>query len=84
MEHVCDIDKTDTYKNVFKIYADEYVFLIDRYLKQIMDGRRICANMIYINEGKIDPEYRLVIVDDADDKKMIGYDVSVSSTYQVK
>ena len=46
--------------------------------------------MVYINaEGKIDPEYRLVIVDDApetgeSDKIDVGYDISVSSTYQVE
>ena len=85
-------DKTDTYKNVFKIYAEEYVvFDTDRYLKTNNgDGRRICANMIYINlEGKVDPEYRLVIVEDApsnsdSDLNDKGYDVSVSSTYQVE
>jgi hypothetical protein len=88
----CDVDidiKTDTYKNVFKIYADEYVFFgVDRYLKTNNgDGRRICANMIYINaDGKIDPDYRIVIVDDVPEDKDgdVGYDVSVSSTYQVE
>ena len=88
----CDADidyKTDTYKNIFKIYADEYIFFgVDRYLKTNNgDGRRICANMIYINlEGKVDPEYRLVIVDDISSDKNgdAGYDVSVSSTYQVE
>ena len=85
-----DINKrTDVYKNVFKIYADEYVFFdIDRYLKTNNgNGRRICANMIFINvDGIVDSEYRLIIVDDApDDKKGDkGYDVSVSSTYQVE
>ena len=88
----CDVEidpKTDTYKNVFKIYADEYVlFSIDRYLKTNNgEGRRICANMIYINaEGKIDPDYRLIIVDDVPEGKEgnTGYDISVSSTYQVE
>ena len=88
----CNVDinyKMDIYKNVFKIYADEYViFDIDRYLKTNNgEGRRICANMIYINaEGVIDSDYRLVIVDDAPSGKIgdKGYDVSVSSTYQVE
>ena len=88
----CDADidpNTETYKNVFKIYADEYIFFgVDRYLKTNNgDGRKICANMIYINvDGKIDPDYRIVVVDDAPDGKEgdTGYDVSVSSTYQVE
>lgn len=88
----CDVDidtKTDTYKNVFKIYNEEYVFFgVDRYLKTNNgDGRRICANMVYINaEGKIDSDYRLIIVDDVPAGKEgdVGYDVSVSSTYQVE
>lgn len=88
----CDVDidqNTNTYKNVFKIYADEYVhFGVDRYLKTNNgNGRRITTNMIYINlEGKVDPDYRLVIVDDvpAGEVGNIGYDVSVSSTYQVE
>ena len=88
----CDVDideKTDTYKNVFKIYNEECIFFsVDRYLKTNNgDGRRICANMVYINaEGKIDSDYRLVIVDDVPDGKEgdTGYDVSVSSTYQVE
>ena len=88
----CNADinyKMDIYKNVFKIYAEEYVlFDIDRYLKTNNgEGRRICANMTYINaEGIIDSKYRLVIVDDAplDKKGDKGYDVSVSSTYQVE
>lgn len=81
--------ETETYKNVFKIYSDEYVFFdIDRYLKTNNGGgRRITTNMIYINaEGKIDYNHRLVIVENvSDDKKLDkGYDVSVSSTYQVE
>ena len=81
--------RTDTYKNIFKIYNEEYVFFsIDRYLKTNNgDGRRICSNMMYINaDGKIDPDYRLVIIDDAPNGKRgnKGYDVSVSSTYQVE
>ena len=43
--------------------------------------------MMYINvDGKIDPEYRLVIVEDAplENKGDAGYDISVSSTYQVE
>lgn len=88
----CDVDidsKTDTYKNVFKIYADEYIiFNVGRYLKTNNgNGRKIVVNMMYINlEGNIDPEYRLVIVDDAPEDKQgnVGYDVSVSSTYQVE
>ena len=77
--------QTGTYKNVFKIYSDEYVFFdIDRYLKTNNgDGRRISTNMVYINaDGKIDTEYRIVIVDDAPKGK--GYDVSISSTCQVE
>ena len=88
----CNVDidsKTDTHKNVFKIYVDEYEFFnIGRYLKTNNgDGRGIVANMIYINlEGKVDTEYRLIIVDDVtgDKKDDKGYDVSVSSTYQVE
>lgn len=88
----CDVDidsKTDMYKNVFKIYADEYIFFnVGRYLKTNNgNGRKIIANMMYINlEGNIDPEYRLVIVEDAPEGKQgnVGYDVSVSSTNQVE
>ena len=88
----CDVDIdniTDTYRNIFKIYSDEYEFFdIGRYLKtKNGDGRRICANMIYINlDGKVDSEYRIVIVDDAPvgNENDRGYDVSVSSTYQVE
>lgn len=88
----CDADidpKTDTYRNIFKIYSDEYDFFdVGRYLKtKNGDGRRICANMIYINsEGRVDSEYRLIIVDDVPKGKENdrGYDVSVSSTYQVE
>ena len=88
----CDVEidpKTDLYKNIFKIYTEEYIFFdVNRYLKTNNgDGRRICANMVYINaEGKIDSDYRLVIVDDAPKGKEgdVGYDVSVSSTYQVE
>ena len=81
--------KTETYKNIFKIYVEEYIFFdIDRYLKTNNgDGRKIFANMVYINaEGKIEPNYRIVIVDDAPEDKRgnIKYDVSVSSTYQVE
>ena len=87
---IVDIDpKTDTYKNIFKIYSDESVFFnIGRYLKTNNgNGRKICVNMIYINaEGKIEPNYRIVIVEDANDdnKGDIGYDVSVSSMCQVE
>lgn len=88
----CDIDidyNTNRYKNIFKIYADESVFFdVNRYLKtNNKSGRRICANMIYANgEGVVDPNYRVVIVDDAPngEKNNVGYDVSVSSTYQVE
>ena len=88
----CDVDinqSMGTYKNIFKIYNDEYIFFgVDRYLKTNNgNGRRICSNMMYINsEGKIDPEYRLIIVDDAPNGKGgdIEYDISVSSTYQVE
>ena len=87
---IADINpNTDTYKNVFKIYSDEYVFFdIDRYLKTNNgNGRRINTNMVYIDSnGNIDSEYRVVIVDDIqnDKKGQTGYDVSVSSTYQVE
>ena len=80
-------DKNDTYKNVFKIYEEESVFFdIDRYLKTNNgNGRRICTNMVYIDaEGKIDKEYRLVIVEDSPEPENNGYDISVSSTYQVE
>ena len=88
----CDVDidyDKDRYKNVFKIYADESVFFdIDRYLKTNNgDGRRICANMIYANgEGIADTNYRVVIVEDSPYGRMgdNGYDISVSSTYQVE
>ena len=88
----CDVDvdtNTDTYKNIFKIHAYESKFFnIGRYLKTNNgDGRRICTNMVYINaESDVESEYRLVIVDDApeDKKGDVGYDVSVSSTYQVE
>ncbi len=88
----CDVDideKTDTYKNIFKIYTEEYMFFdINRYLKTNNGGgRRICSNMVYINaEGKIDPEYRLVIVDNVTDDNIgnSDCDISVSSTYQVE
>ena len=80
-------DKNDTYKNVFKIYEEESVFFdIDRYLKTNNgNGRRICTNMMYIDaEGKIDKEYRLVIVENSPEPENNGYDISVSSTYQVE
>lgn len=88
----CNVDidpKTDTYKNIFKIYVDEYEFFnVGRYLKTNNgDGREIVANMIYINlEGRIDTEHRLIIVEDAPNGKKDDnlYDVSVSSTYQVE
>ena len=88
----CDLDidpKTETYRNIFKIHSDEYIFFnVGRYLKtKNGNGREICANMIYINlDGELDPDYRLVIVDDApsDEKNNRGYDVSVSSTNQVE
>ena len=88
----CDVEidpKTDTYKNVFKIYIEESPFFTDeRYLKtKNGDGRKIFANIIYINaEGKLDSNYRLVIVDDAPEDKVgnAGWDISVSSTYQVE
>ena len=83
------IDKiTETYKNVFKIYANDYIlFSLDRYLKTNNDnGRKISANMIYINaEGDIEPEYRIVVVENVNGKEnSIGYNISVSSTYQVE
>ena len=88
----CDVEidsETETYKNVFKIYTEEQVFFdVDRYLKTNNgNGRKICSNMIYINaDGKIDYNYRLVIVDNVPYEKNIdeGYNVSVSSTYQVE
>ncbi len=78
---------TETYKNVFKIYSEENVsFAIGRYLKTNNgNGRKIVENMVYIDaEGKIDDNYRIVIVEDAPVGYNIGYDVSVSSTYQVE
>jgi hypothetical protein len=82
-----DIDiNTDTYKNVFKIYAEEYVFFsIGRFLKtKNGGGRKITTNMIYVNaEGNVDNDYRIVIVED-DLTNNVGNDVSVSSTYQVE
>lgn len=88
----CDVEidrNKDIYKNIFKIYAEDYIlFDINRHLKtKNGDGRRICANMIYINaEGKIDTTYRIIIVDDAPKGKKgdKGYDISVSSTNQVE
>ena len=88
----CNVEvnvRMDTYKNAFKIYADDYViFDTKRYLKTNNgNGRRIVANMVYINgEGKIDPKYRLVIVDDVPKGHIgdVGYDVSVSSTFYVE
>ena len=80
-------DKNDTYKNVFKIYAEESVFFdIDRYLKTNNgNGRRIYTNMMYIDaEGKINQEYRLVIVEDSPEPENADYDISVSSMYQVE
>ena len=80
------IDKnTETYKNIFKIYADEAIFFnTDRYLKTNNgNGRKISANILYVNaEGEIEPEYRIVIVDGTFNQK--GYDISVSSTNQVE
>ena len=88
----CDVEidpQTDIYKNIFKIYNEESVYFAEgRYLKTNNgDGRKISINMAYINgEGKIEPNYRLVVVENIDDSKKanIGYDVSVSSTYQVE
>ena len=81
-----DVDQNmDVYKNIFKIYNDESsLFAVNRYLKTNNgNGRRISANMIYINmDCKIEPEYRIIIVDNAQKNK--GNDVSVSSTYQVE
>lgn len=85
-----DIDEaTETYKNVFKIYAEEYVFFsTDRYLKTNNgDGRRILTNLMYIDaEGRVDSEYRIIIVDAKPEGKENdnGYDISVSSTNQVE
>ena len=81
--------KTDTYKNVFKIYIGESIFFdVDRYLKTNNgNGRKIYDNIPYINaEGKIDLEYNLIIVESAPEDKYgdLGYDISVSSTYQVE
>ena len=50
----CDIDvdeMSDTYKNVFKIYSEEYIFFDDeRYLKTNNgNGRKIVSNIVYIN-----------------------------------
>ena len=86
----CNVDidyNTDTYKNIFKIYAEEYIFFdVDRYLKTNNgNGRRICSNMMYIDEsGKIDTEYRLIIVDNSPEPENADYDISVSSTNQVE
>ena len=88
----CDVDidiNTDTYKNIFKIYTDECVFFdTNRYLKtKNGNGRKISSNIIYTGgENKIDSNYRIVIVDDAPEGKKgdIGWDISVSSTYQVE
>lgn len=87
----CNVDidiETETYKNVFKIYSEEQIFFeTDRYLKtNDGDGRKIIANIVYINEeGKIDHKHRLVIVEASAEKKFnSGYNVSVSSTYQVE
>jgi hypothetical protein len=88
----CDLDidiKKYIYKNVFKIYTEECeIFDKNRYLKTNNgNGRRICSNIAYIDaEGNINKEYRLVIIDDKSEDKIgdSGYDVSVSSTYQVE
>ena len=88
----CDVEintRLEIYKNVFRIYADDYgIFDVNRYLKtKNGEGRRICANMVYIDaEGKVDYRYRIVLVDDAPFGKNSdnGYDVSVSSTNQVE
>ena len=88
----CDIyidPRLDTYKNAFKIYTDEYIlFDTGRYLKTNNgEGREIVANMVYINgDGKIEPDYRIVIVDDVPEGELgnTGYDISISSTYQVE
>lgn len=84
-----DIDQnTYTYKNIFKIYIEESVlFSVNRYLKTNNgNGRRISANLLYINaEGNLDPEYKVIIVDDVPNApKINAYNVSVSSTYQVE
>ena len=88
----CDVDidlKTETYKNVFKIYIDEDVFFnVGRYLKtKNGNGRKIIANMPYINSNEeVNSEYKLIIIDNVleDNKDDSGYDISVSSTYQVE
>ena len=86
----CDVDidaDTETYKNIFKIYSDESVFFgVDRYLKTNNGyGRKITSNIIYINEeGSVVPEYRIITVDNVQNINESGYDISVSSTYQVE
>ena len=99
-EAIVDLN-TDTYKNIFKIYADESEFFnIGRYLKTINgNGRKISSNIIYVNEeGDIDPEYRIIIVEllpedlyeDLSESELPenlynrGYDISISSSYQVE
>lgn len=85
----CDVvidTNTETYKNIFKIYSEESIFFgVDRYLKTVNgSGRKISANIIYINEdGVINPEYRIVVVDNATNNESV-YDVSISSTFQVE
>ena len=84
----CDVDidyNTETYKNIFKIYSDESVFFaIDRYLKTNNgNGRKIVSNMFHItSEGDIDSKYRIIILEDI--SKSRGYDISVTTTYQVE
>ena len=83
-----DIDQNEyVYKNIFKIYTEESDFFsIGRYLKTNNgNGRKIIANMIYINaEDEIIPEYRIILVDNNNIPKNQGYDISISSTYQVE
>ena len=84
----CDVDidyNTETYKNIFKIYSEESVFFaIDRYLKTNNgNGRKIVSNMFHItSEGDVDSKYRIIIIEGL--SKSRGYDISVTSTYQVE
>ena len=88
----CDVvidEKTELYKNIFKIYENESVlFKTGRYLKTNNgDGREILANIAYINaEGEIEYDQRIIIVNNAPEgvESDVGYDISVSSTCQVE
>jgi hypothetical protein len=88
----CDVyvdANTDTYKNIFKIYTSESViFSTNRYLKTNNgSGRKIALNITYINANyEMNPKYRFIVVEGVSEDKYgdVGYDISVSSTYQVE